>query len=1109
MPEVVRIEDLHDLADTTSFQYAKYPFDKFNCIQSRLLEIVEKDCNIAVSASTSGGKTVCAEIFMSHAIRTGKGKAIYIGPMRALAREKEQDWKKPTHHFSDLKVSICTGDYRLTTSRVKELDDADIIVMTPEMLASRARNASSEKSRFLQDVAVVCFDESHLLTVPGRGDHIEVALMKLAKINPNIRVVLLSATMPNTAQICEWVTRLTNRDTYFLESKYRPCPLGIHYETYFDGDRRYHDRELAKIATTVGIVNHYSDDKFLCFTHTIDTGKKLVEQLKRYRIDAEFHYSNLTAEKRESLEERFRKDPKPRVVVATSTLAWGCYSHDARLLQHGGRLLNAENVKAGTKLLCPTGPGFEERKVIRAESFVGDGYEISLESGERMVVSTDHVFWGAVKRIPPAWVQVGDLRPRDFLATPADLGLWKTGALFDPLWYLLGFGFGDGSLTDCGTYADGEWKGVLDLCLGHRDEFADIICRTFNDYFNTNYEMRDDSNGVPHLRSKRRDIVDHFSSHLPIGRKDGRHDVPAEIYACQRNLVNFLSGWFDADGGLEDHSNGNYSVGLTCISKRAVESARTILLGFGIHSSFGRKKMQDAVINGRLQKAVRPFSYRLRIFGQDGLRRFQECIGFRHPEKATALCRYLSEFDGPSLTKDLVPARRLVKEHLAQHGISSYKCRRRFGIDVWNAVNKQDCNRAVLEKLLQATDDDSRLGELVRAPVRWSRIKTITPVTGVKFREIEVEKPHAYVGQNVISHNCNLPARRVVIVGVDRGMQKVANYDIKQMVGRSGRLGFDPRGDAYILVPESSRDEVVAMLQKQDEIRSQLLENVGGLHKTLAFHVVSEIHHGQVTTREAFHEWFQKSLAHYQDHEFDDDAVDRVIDLLQKKKCITIEGGEYKTTGIGAVASMFYFSPFDAADLVTNFKTLFHLNHEKNDLAVAVALGNLDGFRFGIANKAEQTEMEPFVKQVEEKVGRTLGLTNGAYKAAYGYWLLMNGIDNSTFASYTATLRGDAERTMEVVTALDSLSAKWNKQDFLKTLRLRMSYGVQSHLVSLCQIPNIGKVRAEKLYKANIRSIDDFLKADEGKLATITGVGKDKIHDAAEQMRTAKFKDLI
>jgi replicative superfamily II helicase len=60
-----------------------------------------------------------------------------------------------------------------------------------------------------------------------------------------------------------------------------------------------------------------------------------------------------------------------------------------------------------------------------------------------------------------------------------------------------------------------------------------------------------------------------------------------------------------------------------------------------------------------------------------------------------------------------------------------------------------------------------------------------------------------------------------------------------------------------------------------------------------------------------------------------------------------------------------------------------------------------------------------------------------------------------------------------VLKALDGMVFKWKKGPWFKTLGLRIKYGVEAKLVELCQIPNIGKVRAEKLWAKNIKTVSD------------------------------------
>lgn len=682
MADVIRISDSPTLIPTKNYKYASWEFDEFNPVQSRLMETYDGSGNVAIAAATSAGKTVCAEMYLAYEMRKRGGKGIYVGPLKALASEKEQDWTDSGHHFSTLNTAIVTGDFRFTGSRISELDKSNLIVMTPEMLASRCRNSKSDKSRFLQDVGTIVFDESHLLTVPSRGDHIEVALMKMVQINPEVRIVLLSATMPNVDEICGWTSKLTGRDTYFLESDYRPCPLSIHYETYYDGDRSYDDKESQKVLAACHIVNYYRDDKFLIFVHTKRTGKLMVEELDRNGVASEFHNADLGLKKRRELEDRFKNDPSFRVVVATSTLAWGL----------------------------------------------------------------------------------------------------------------------------------------------------------------------------------------------------------------------------------------------------------------------------------------------------------------------------------------------------------------------------------------------------------------------------------------------NLPARRVIVTGVHRGLQLVENYDIWQEVGRAGRPKYDPRGDAYILVPESDKDEHIARLKKKSPIRSTMLEFVGTPqnphYKTLAFHVVSEIHHGNIKTRDGFHKWFQKSLAHHQDHDFNDAVVDRTIQMLEQCRAIVIEDDEYKCTAVGKVASMFYYSPFDVSDLRRNFKMVFEQKLEDNDYALAMAMGNVDTNKWAIANRYEKEQMAMFEAKVERMFGENTYLP-GAIKYGFAYYNMLKGKHVDVFAALQGSLLVDLERTMQVVNSIDQMSCKWDKQAWLKTFKMRLQYGVGPDLVDLCRIPNIGGVRATRLKNEKIKTLGDFLNYDAGSLAKIMKCSKKLAEEALEGAKMIEIQDSL
>lgn len=318
------------LKRASDFPYANWDFEYLNPVQTKLFDYYDKDTNGIIAASTSAGKTVCAEMFLSYDIRKNNKKGIILFPIKALAQEKYDDWTSSSHHFCDLNIKIMTGDYR--SNDILEDEDFDILIMTSEMLNSKSR---TNKNDFIKKVGTLIVDESHMIASAGRGDHLEVGLMNFTKHNKDARIILLSATMPNIDDMAGWLKIISNKSCFVINSNYRPCPLKIHYEAYDDSFSSYNHLENEKINKCLDIIDYYPKDKFLIFVHTKKTGEMLKKELINSGVDTEFHNANLDKKKRTELENRFKNDPDFRVIVATSTLACGLNLPSRRVIVVG------------------------------------------------------------------------------------------------------------------------------------------------------------------------------------------------------------------------------------------------------------------------------------------------------------------------------------------------------------------------------------------------------------------------------------------------------------------------------------------------------------------------------------------------------------------------------------------------------------------------------------------------------------------------------------------------------------------------------------------------------------------------------------------------------
>jgi len=330
------VEDLKDnipLIPTKNYSFWKYPFENFNPVQSQVLPHAGDDKNMVISASTSSGKTICGEFLMDWVMEQVNGselrKIIYTSPLKSLSTEKFMDWQK---RFPNRKIIMLTGDTLYSTTKRKEqmeeCNEADIIICTTELLDSCTRRGITEKYDWIRRTGLLIVDESHILAT-SRGHAVETGIMRFTRINPNARVLFLSATMPNVGELGNWLTLLNGKETTVIYNTWRPVVLQMHYEEYpikynCQGWEDYWASQEEKRSLAVQIVMSKPDEKFLVFCHDKRTGRDIVRRLAEVKQEAFFHNADLNLSERLDVESKFQdRSNGIRVLVSTSTLAWG------------------------------------------------------------------------------------------------------------------------------------------------------------------------------------------------------------------------------------------------------------------------------------------------------------------------------------------------------------------------------------------------------------------------------------------------------------------------------------------------------------------------------------------------------------------------------------------------------------------------------------------------------------------------------------------------------------------------------------------------------------------------------------------------------------------
>ncbi len=191
--------------------YYKFPFqlDEF---QKKAIEAVDKNKSLLVSAPTGAGKTVIAEYVIDRCLAKGIG-AVYCAPIKALSNQKFRDFKA---RYGEDKIGILTGDVSLNPG-------APILIMTTEIF----RNNILESPSRLDDKFWVIFDEIHYIDDIERGTVWEESIIMMPS---HMRLLGLSATIPNIEEFGNWIRQVHNFDLEIITEERRPVPLEYRFQ---------------------------------------------------------------------------------------------------------------------------------------------------------------------------------------------------------------------------------------------------------------------------------------------------------------------------------------------------------------------------------------------------------------------------------------------------------------------------------------------------------------------------------------------------------------------------------------------------------------------------------------------------------------------------------------------------------------------------------------------------------------------------------------------------------------------------------------------------------------------------------------------------------------
>ncbi|TLS30547.1 hypothetical protein PpBr36_02717 [Pyricularia pennisetigena] len=406
-----------------------FPFELFNAVQSKsFASVYETNDNLVVSAPTGSGKTALFELAICRLLsqKTDQNfKVIYVAPTKALCSERSRDWENKFRHLS-LACAELTGDtFSTDMSRVRA---AQIIVTTPEKFDSITRRWG-DYHKLLDLVQLVLIDEVHFLK-DIRGATLEALVCRMKAQRSNIRVVALSATVPNCEDIARWLGRgnADSRQPARLETfgeEFRPVRLQKHvYGLHCSGNPFQFEAQLdAKLLEVITTHGQKKPIIVFCFTRKsceltatklsqmwtsvagddkpwpgpeqrVNVANEGLQQVIRQGVA--FHHAGLEQQDRMTVEKAYLEG-QLHVICCTSTLSVGvnlpCHTVILKgtIGYHDGKFLEYPDLEVMQMLGRAGRPQFDASAVaiILTRSETKARYE-AMASGTQVLESTLH-----------------------------------------------------------------------------------------------------------------------------------------------------------------------------------------------------------------------------------------------------------------------------------------------------------------------------------------------------------------------------------------------------------------------------------------------------------------------------------------------------------------------------------------------------------------------------------------------------------------------------------------------------------------------------------------------------------------------------------------------
>ena len=345
----------------------------------------------------------------------------------------------------------------------------------------------------------------------------------------------------------------------------------------------------------------------------------------------------------------------------------------------------------------------------------------------------------------------------------------------------------------------------------------------------------------------------------------------------------------------------------------------------------------------------------------------------------------------------------------------------------------------------------------------------------------------------------NTPARRVIVRDWRRydgsvgGMKPLSVLEVHQMMGRAGRPGRDPYGEAVLLA--GGHDELDELFERYVWAEPEPVESKLAAEPALRTHALATVASGFARSREALLAFFEGTLYAEQtaDRDHLEAVTDRVVEYLLANGFLERTEPGLGATTLGHTVSRLYLDPMSAAEILDGLRSL-----EADQQPTALGLYHLvcrtpDMYELYLRSGDE----EEYTMTHHEREDELLGTAPSEFdEAAFEDWISAlktarlledwaGELDEDELAERyqvgPGDIRGKVDTAQWLLGAAESLAAELGLGvgAAIRQARRRVEHGVRAELTELAEVRGVGRKRARRLFEAGIETPADLRGAEK------------------------------